>query len=181
MQSDPNTNLVWIDIEMTGLDLDKHKILEIATLITNKDLEIIGEGPIIAIKQPSEELEKMNEWSQQIHQKSGLLDRVKGSIYSEKDAEKETLDFIKKYVKEGTSPLCGNSVYNDRHFIIKHMPTLDKYLHYRLIDVTTLKELYRLWKPDSKPYKKSEEHKALVDVKESIEELKYYRENFLKL
>jgi oligoribonuclease len=181
MKSDPKTNLVWIDTEFTGLNTDIHKLIEIAVIVTNKDLEIVADGPVIQIHQPPEELSKMDEWHVETHGKSGLLDKVKASKYSEKSAEEETLNFIKEHVAEGLSPLCGNSVSNDKRFLIKYMPKLDSYLHYRLIDVTTLKELYRLWVPDAAPFKKTDDHRAHQDIVESIEELKFYREVFLKL
>ena len=181
MKSDPNTNLVWIDTEFTGLDIDIHRLIEIAVIITNKDLEIVAEGLVIQINQPAEVLAKMDEWNIKTHGKSGLLDKVKSSKYSEKDAEKEVLDFVKEHVTEGVSPLCGNSIYNDKRFLIKYMPKLDAYLHYRLIDITTLKELYRLWIPNAIPFEKTDDHRAHQDIVESIEELKFYRENFIKL
>ncbi len=173
-------NLVWIDLEMTGLDPDKHVIIEIATIITDSNLEIVKEGPNIIINYDDHILESMEEWSRIHHKASGLLDKVKASSYTCKQAEKETLEFISEYCKDQESPLCGNSVYNDRKFLTKYMQDLESFLHYRLIDVSTVKELFKRWYPDQSEYEKKTEHLALSDIKESIKELKYYRERIFK-
>ena len=169
-------NLVWIDLEMSGLDPDTHVILEIASIITDEDLQVIAEGPDIAIRYPAPALASMDEWSREHHLASGLLDRVEGSPYDCKSAEKETLQFISRYCEKGMSPLCGNSIWQDRRFLVRHMPGLEAFLHYRNIDVSSLKELAKRWYPDLASFKKEKAHLALSDIKESIAELKYYRE-----
>lgn len=174
--STPSENiLVWMDLEMTGLDPEKERIIEIATLITDERLHLIAEGPTIVIHQSDELLEAMDDWNQEHHGKSGLIDKVKQSTVSESAAEEQTLAFIKKYTSERTAPLCGNSIWQDRRFIARYMPQLDNYLHYRNVDVSSIKELVRRWYPDLEPFKKKKTHTALSDIKESIEELKYYR------
>ena len=172
-------NLVWLDLEMTGLDPDKEEIIEIATVITDSDLNVIAEGPDLVIHQKLELLKSMDEWNKKQHTKSGLLEKVKKSKVTVQEAEEKTVAFIKQYCPPKTSPLCGNSIHHDRRFIIKYMPALNDYLHYRHIDVTTVKALAQRWytKPRSYP-KKQENHRALVDVQESIQELKYLREHF---
>ena len=176
------SNLVWIDMEMTGLDPENCLVLEIATIITDENLNIIAQGPVIAVHQSDEVLDNMSEWCIQAHGKSGLTQRCKDSQYSVLDAEKETLDFIKNYVPENTSPLCGNTIGQDRRFMVKYMPQLEEYVHYRNIDVSTIKELARRWKPEVlKGFTKKGVHLALDDIKESIEELKYYREHVFKI
>lgn len=169
-------HLVWIDLEMTGLDPEKGVILEIATIVTNAELEIIAEGPNIAINYPDDTLQNMDEWSMTHHRASGLLDRIKNSAYDCQRAEQETLDFISTYCREGECLLCGNSIWQDRHFLRKHMPRLEAFFHYRNIDVSSIKELVKRWYPSLPPYKKEKAHLALSDIKESINELKYYRE-----
>ncbi|MFH1351898.1 MAG: oligoribonuclease [Pseudomonadota bacterium] len=169
-------NLVWIDLEMTGLNPDKGVILEIATIVTDDELEILAEGPNIAINYPEEILRNMDEWSRSHHQASGLLDRIKGSLYDCQRAEQETLNFISSFCKEGECLLCGNSIWQDRHFLRKHMPRLETFFHYRNIDVSSIKELVKRWYPDLPPYEKEKAHLALSDIKESINELKYYRQ-----
>jgi len=172
--------LVWMDLEMTGLDPEDNVIIEIATIITDDQLNIVAEGPVIAVHQPDSELAKMDEWNVRTHGESGLVDRVKASKVSMAEAEKQTIDFIAQYVKKGHSPLCGNSIHQDRRFLVKQMPILEEFVHYRNIDVSTLKELAKRWKPEILPgFKKSESHKALDDILESIAEMKYYREHFL--
>ena len=170
-------NLVWIDLEMTGLDPEKMVILEIATVVTDDQLKIVAEGPNIVINYPEEVLQNMNGWSREHHEESGLLEQVKNSPYDCRRAEQETLDFLHNYCKEGESPLCGNSIWQDRRFLIKQMPRLEAFLHYRNIDVSSLKELVKRWYPSLPPYEKKKIHLALSDIIESINELKYYRQN----
>jgi len=172
--------LVWMDLEMTGLDPEDNVIIEIATIITDDELNIVAEGPVLAVYQPDFELDKMDDWNVNTHGNSGLVERVKNSSVSMAEAEKQTLDFITQYVKKGNSPLCGNSIHQDRRFLVKQMPVLEEFMHYRNIDVSTLKELAKRWKPSILPgFKKSGSHKALDDILESIAEMKYYREHFL--
>jgi oligoribonuclease len=171
------TNLTWIDLEMTGLDPDAMVILEIATVVTDADLNIIAEGPQIAIYYSQDILDRMEEWSRTHHQASGLLDRVKLSQYTCSQAEQETLNFVSAYCGKGESPLCGNSVWQDRRFLAKHMPLLENHFHYRIIDVSSIKELASRWYPGLSPYKKKKDHLAMSDIRESIEELKYFRRN----
>ena len=161
---------------MTGLSLEEHFILEIASVITDDRLEIMAEGPNIAINCPAETLENMEEWSRNHHKESGLIDRVKTSPYDCQSAEKKTLEFLSIHCKKGESPLCGNTVWQDRRFLIKYMPRLEEFLHYRNIDVSSIKELVRRWYPWLPPYQKQKTHLALNDIKESINELKYYRQ-----
>ncbi len=172
-------NLVWVDLEMTGLDPDKESIIEVATLITDGDLNILEEGPCLAIHQNDEILDRMDEWNKSHHSSSGLLQRVKDSKVMMANAEKITLDFISKYCPEKTSPLCGNSIGHDRRFIANYMKKLSSYLHYRSIDVTSIKELVNRWYPDGpKPPRKSEAHLASIDIRESLEELIFYRKHY---
>lgn len=174
-------NLVWLDLEMTGLNHDNDVIIEIATIVTDKDLNILAEGPVIAIHQPDSVLAQMDDWCTKTHTNSGLVKRVKESKVTVGDAEQETLDFIKQWIPAHKSPLCGNSIGTDRRFLFKYMPKLENYFHYRVIDTSTLKELARLWRKDLPTFEKSNRHLALDDVKESISELKFYREHFFKL
>ncbi|WP_348666188.1 oligoribonuclease [Arsenophonus symbiont of Ornithomya chloropus] len=175
-------NLIWIDLEMTGLDPEKNRIMEIATVITNSKLNILAEGPVISIKQSEKQLLLMNEWNQKIHNESGLIQKVKCSQYDEKKAELATISFLKKWVPVGISPICGNTVAQDRRFLFKYMPNLEKYFHYRYLDVSSLKELVFRWKPSiSIGFTKQHTHKALEDIKESIAELAYYRKYFINL
>ncbi len=167
--------LIWIDLEMTGLDPGKDVILEIATMVTDDELELVAEGPNLAINQPEKLLLAMDEWGLTHHKQSGLLDRVKASPHDDRSTEQKTLEFISTHCKEGESPLCGNSVWQDRRFLIKYMPSLDRFLHYRNIDVSSIKELVRRWYPSLPPYEKKKAHLALSDIQESINELKYYR------
>jgi oligoribonuclease len=167
--------LIWIDLEMTGLDPEKDLILEIATVMTDCRLEPVAEGSNITINQPEELLLSMDEWAITHHEKSGLLDDVKRSSYDCQTAEQETLEFLSIYCKKGESPLCGNSVWQDRQFLKRHMPTLEEFFHYRNIDVSSIKELVRRWYPSLPPYEKRTSHRALSDIKESINELRYYR------
>ena len=174
------TNLVWIDLEMTGLNPEKDRIIEIAVIVTDSNLTILEEGPVLAIHQSDALLNEMDDWNTKQHNGSGLVARVKESEVDEATAEKTMLDFIKKYVPQGKSPLCGNSVWQDRRFLSRYMPELEKYFHYRLIDVSTLKELALRWSPEIyNGFKKESKHLALEDIRESIEELKYYREHLL--
>lgn len=176
-------NLIWLDLEMTGLDVAKDRILEIATIVTDKDLNILEEGPVFAIRQTKHILNKMDEWNTKHHTASGLVERVQASKITEAIAEQETIEFLMKYVSCGKSPLCGNTIYQDRKFLTKWMPNLEKYFHYRNLDVSTLKILAKRWRPDiiKEAGKKKSKHLALSDIHDSIEELRYYREHFLKL
>ncbi|QPJ61793.1 MAG: oligoribonuclease [Candidatus Nitronauta litoralis] len=175
---DPN-NLVWIDLEMTGLDHEIESIIEIATIITDKHLNIIAEGPNLVIHQPDELLNRMDEWNTQHHTSSGLVEKVRNSKIGLAEAERATLDFIKTYIPYNTSPLCGNSVHQDRKFLDKYMKELADHLHYRTIDVTSVKEIVKRWYPNGpKVPKKSDAHMALIDIRESIEELVFYRQHY---
>jgi oligoribonuclease len=175
-------NLVWIDCEMTGLDPEKERLLEIAVIVTGPNLTPRIEGPVCVIHQSNDLLNKMDAWNKGTHGKSGLIDKVKASTTSEHDAEEAILAIIKKYVSKNTSPLCGNTISQDRRFLVKFMPKLEAYLHYRNLDVSTLKELSKRWKPEVfNSFKKQQKHTALADVHESIEELAHYREHFIKL
>lgn len=174
-------NLIWLDCEMTGLDPENERLIEIAVVITGPDLEPRIEGPVLVIHQSDELLNKMDKWNKGTHGKSGLIDKVKASTISEEDAEVEILAFLKKYVPKATSPLCGNTISQDRRFLVKYMPKLDAFFHYRNIDVSTFKELAKRWRPEVyKAFKKQQKHTALADVHESIDELVHYREHFLK-
>jgi oligoribonuclease len=180
MPQDSNA-LVWIDLEMTGLNPDTDKIIEIATVITDSQLNVVAQGPVLAIRQPEAVLGAMDEWNTRTHGASGLTQRVRESTLTEVDAERLTLEFIQQYVPKNKSPLCGNSICQDRRFLVRGMPNLESYLHYRNLDVSTLKELVRRWKPEiSNGFEKKNTHKALDDILESIGELKYYREHFIK-
>jgi oligoribonuclease len=167
--------LVWIDMEMSGLDPSTCRILEIATVITDGRLEILAEGPDLVVHQPDAVLDAMDEWCTRHHGESGLTDQVRASSVSEAEAEHQTLEFLARFTQAGASPLCGNSVHQDRRFIARYMPKLDAFLHYRLVDVSTLKELQRRWYPELKASPKRETHRALDDIRESIEELRFYR------
>lgn len=180
MPQDPNA-LVWIDLEMTGLNSDTDKIIEIATIITNSNLDVIAQGPVLAVHQTDSVLSGMDEWNTRTHGGSGLTQRVRESTLGEADAERQTLDFIQQYVPKNKSPLCGNSICQDRRFMARGMPQLEAYLHYRNLDVSSIKELVRRWKPEiCNGFEKKNTHKALDDILESIAELKYYREHFFK-
>ncbi|MNH05091.1 Oligoribonuclease [compost metagenome] len=175
-------NLVWIDMEMTGLDPEENVVLEIATIITDKDLNVLAQGPVIAIHQSDEELAKMDEWNVNTHTKSGLVARVKASEHDEARAVAETLEFIRQWVPERTSPLCGNSIGQDRRFMVKHMGELEAFFHYRNVDVSTIKELVRRWQPELlDQFTKSGSHQALDDIRESIAELQFYRSHVFKI
>lgn len=174
-------NLIWIDLEMTGLNPEIEVIIEIATIVTDKNLNILAQGPVFAIHQPTEILDTMDDWNQEHHGKSGLIERVKASTITTLQAEKATLDFLNQWLDAGQSPICGNSVWQDRRFLTKYMPTLEAFFHYRCIDVSTFKELAARWCPDVKEgFSKESTHQALDDIIESIEELRYYREHFIR-
>jgi oligoribonuclease len=175
-------NLVWIDMEMTGLDPDKDRIIEVAAVVTDPDLNILAEGPVFAIHQSDALLDGMDAWNKGTHGRSGLIDRVKASTVTEAQASAELITFLKKYVPAGKSPMCGNSICQDRRFMVRGMPELEAFFHYRNLDVSTLKELCKRWKPElAAGFKKHQMHTALADIIESIEELRYYREHFIKL
>lgn len=174
-------NLVWVDMEMTGLDPDSDRIIEVAVVVTDPELNVIAEGPVFAIHQSDETLDKMDNWNKGTHGKSGLIDRVRASVVSEAQAEAELIAFLKQYVPANKSPMCGNSICQDRRFMARGMPKLEAFFHYRNLDVSTLKELCRRWKPEiAGGFKKHQKHTALADIVESIEELKYYREHFIQ-
>ncbi len=175
-----DNRLIWIDLEMTGLDHEKQVIVEIATIVTDKQLDIVAEGPVIAINYAEEILSSMEMWSREHHQASGLLDRVRDSSYSCAQAEQETIDFISQYCEKKESPLCGNSIGQDRLFMLKHMPQLEDFVHYRNIDVSSVKELVKRWYPSLPSFKKQKTHLALDDIRESIAELKFYRQEVFK-
>lgn len=177
-----NDRLVWIDLEMTGLDPEKERIIEIATIVTDSQLELVAEGPVLAIHQPDDVLEAMDEWCTRTHGESGLTRRVRESTVSEQDAAQQTLAFLARYLAPGKSPLCGNSIGQDRRFLVKYMPELEAFFHYRNLDVSTVKELARRWRPDVLDgVRKSGSHLALDDIRESIEELRHYRSEFFRL
>ena len=177
---DKSSTLIWIDLEMTGLLPDSDRIIEIATLITDVDLNILAEGPVLAVKQPDALLDGMDEWNQTHHGKSGLIDRVKKSEISERDAELQTLEFLARYSEANSSPMCGNSICQDRRFLANYMPELEAWFHYRNLDVSTLKELARRWKPEVlQSLTKQGTHQAMDDIKESVEELLHYRKHFI--
>jgi|TARA_B100001094_G_scaffold16775_1_gene14455 oligoribonuclease len=172
-------NLIWIDLEMTGLDPNKERIIEIATLVTDSDLNILAEGPNLVISQPIEFLDGMDEWNQNQHGSSGLIEEVKNSNITIQVAEIDTLEFISKYVGEKVSPMCGNTVSHDRRFLSKYMPRLESYFNYRHIDVSSFKEAAVRWMNEAQVYEKKGSHRALGDIKESVAELKFYKELFM--
>lgn len=181
MAQDQNA-LVWLDMEMTGLDPERDRIIELAMVITNTQLEVVAESAVWAVHQPASVLDGMDEWNKKTHGKSGLIERVRISALGEAEVEAQALDFLKRHVPAGKSPMCGNSICQDRRFMARHMPKLEAYFHYRNLDVSTLKELCKRWAPEiAKGVKKSGKHEALADIHESIEELKYYRQHFLKV
>ena len=175
-------NLIWIDLEMTGLDTDRDCIIEIATVVTDRHLEVLAEGPVLAIQQPESVLGAMDEWNTRQHGSSGLLERVRASAVDEAEAERLTLDFLGQWVPARTSPMCGNSICQDRRFLHRCMPDLERYFHYRNLDVSTLKELANRWAPAvAAGFTKESRHLALDDIRDSIEELKFYRREFLRV
>lgn len=175
-------NLIWIDLEMTGLDTFNDHIIEMATIVTDGDLNIIAEGPTIAIYQTDDTLAAMDEWNTRQHTGSGLVERIRNSAINENQAEQHTLAFLKHYVPAGTSPMCGNGICQDRRFMARIMPELEAFFHYRNLDVSSLKELARRWSPKvEKSFKKNSSHLAMDDVKDSIRELQHYREHFIKI
>jgi len=176
------TNLIWIDLEMTGLDTQNDMIIEIATIVTDADLTILAEGPMIAVHQADSIMAAMDDWNTKQHGQSGLTERVKNSQYNEAQAEKETIEFLREYVPERASPMCGNSICQDRRFLARCMPELENFFHYRNLDVSSIKELVNRWKPNiSSGLTKQSSHLAMDDVKDSINELIYYREHFFNL
>jgi len=181
MAQDPN-NLIWIDLEMTGLNTDEDYIIEIATIVTDTHLNTLAEGPVLAIHQSEEVISMMDDWNTTQHGGSGLIERVRNSRINESEAEHQTLEFLQKYVPANKSPMCGNSICQDRRFLYRSMPALERYFHYRNLDVSTLKELAARWAPEiSKGYRKNSSHLALDDIRDSIAELKYYREHLIRL
>ncbi|MEZ5477508.1 MAG: oligoribonuclease [Thiolinea sp.] len=175
-------NLIWIDLEMTGLDAVNDVIIEIATLVTDKDLRVLAEGPVMAVHQPDPVLDGMDEWCTRQHGASGLTRRVRDSHWNEAQAEQATLDFLQQYVPAGVSPMCGNSICQDRRFLARYMPKLEAFFHYRNLDVSTLKELAKRWKPGlAESFSKEAQHLAMADIYDSIAELQFYREQFLRV
>lgn len=174
-------HLIWVDMEMTGLMPEQHRVIEIATIVTDSELNELAVGPVIAIHQPDAELAAMDDWNTRHHTASGLVDRVRASDYDEQRALRVTLDFLAHWVPPGASPMCGNSICQDRRFMARHMPELERYFHYRNLDVSTLKILAQRWRPDLPGLSKTTAHLALDDIRESIEEMRYYRDNFLRL
>jgi len=181
MAQDDN-NLIWIDLEMTGLDTQNDLIIEIATLITDSQLNILAEGPVLAIHQPEQRMAAMDEWNTRQHGNSGLIERVKNSQINEAQAEKETIAFLSQYVGKGKSPMCGNSICQDRRFLARSMPELEAYFHYRNLDVSSIKELAKRWAPEVlNSLQKRGAHLAMDDIKDSVMELQHYRQHFIKL
>jgi oligoribonuclease len=180
MAADAN-NLIWIDMEMTGLQPDSDRIIEIATLVTDPQLNVIATGPVLVVHQPDEVLDAMDSWNKSTHAKTGLIERVRASALAEPEAEREALQFVAAHVPANTSPMCGNSICQDRRFLARWMPRLESHFHYRNLDVSTLKELVRRWKPELKAFSKEGKHEALADILESIEELKFYRKNVMSI
>ncbi|HKK13307.1 MAG TPA: oligoribonuclease [Gammaproteobacteria bacterium] len=175
-------NLIWIDLEMTGLDTNSDYIIEVATIVTDGNLNIIEEGPVLAVHQHDEVLDAMDDWNTTQHSRSGLIERVRSSPLDEQDAERITLEFLERHVPPNASPMCGNSICQDRRFLARCMPDLERYFHYRHLDVSTIKELVKRWAPDlGLEFQKNPAHLALEDVRDSIRELQFYRERFFKL
>lgn len=174
--------MVWVDMEMTGLDPEKERIIEIAAVVTEPDLTIVAQAPVLVIHQSDELLAAMDKWNQSTHGKSGLIEKVRASTLTEEQAQAQMVEFLSQYVPAGKSPLCGNTVSQDRRFMFRYMPKLETFFHYRTIDVSTIKELARRWQPSLlKGFEKHSKHEALADIHESIEELRYYREHFIKV
>lgn len=181
MAQDQN-HLVWLDMEMTGLDPDRDRIIEVAMVVTDAGLETVAEAPVLVVHQPDAVLDGMDEWNRNTHGRSGLIDKVKASILDEAAVEAQLLAFMQQYVPGRASPMCGNSICQDRRFLARYMPALEAWFHYRNLDVSTLKELVRRWRPElAKGLVKQGKHEALADIYESIAELRYYRDNFLRL
>ncbi len=175
-------NLIWIDLEMTGLNVDVERIIEIATIVTDTNLNILAEGPVLALSQPPELLQNMDEWNTKQHYQSGLINRVEQSQITDADAQAQTLAFVEQWVPANCSPMCGNSIGTDRTFLRRYMPQLEQYFHYRNLNVTTLKLLAQRWAPSiANGIQKESQHLALADIKDSINELRYYRQHFLKI
>jgi len=174
-------NLVWVDMEMTGLDPDNDRIIEVAVVVTDAELNVLAQGPVFAIHQSDAVLDGMDAWNKGTHGRSGLIERVRASTVTEAQAEAALIGFLKQFVPSGKSPMCGNSICQDRRFMARGMPKLEAFFHYRNLDVSTLKELARRWKPElAAGFKKHQKHTALADIVESIEELKYYRQHFIR-
>ncbi|MEK6735237.1 MAG: oligoribonuclease [Pseudomonadota bacterium] len=175
-----NNNLIWVDMEMTGLNPDTDRIIEVALVITDSQLNVVAEGPVLVVHQPNEILDGMDKWNKSTHSKSGLIDKIKASKLTEAEVEARMIEFLKLHVPSGASPMCGNSICQDRRFMVRTMPQLEAYFHYRNLDVSTLKELVKRWKPGiSSGLTKESKHEALADIYDSINELKYYREHFI--
>jgi oligoribonuclease len=176
------SRLIWIDMEMSGLSPERDRILEVALVVTDSELEVVAEAPVLVVHQPPEVLDGMDAWNKSTHGKSGLVDRVRGSRLTEVDVENEMLAWLAPLLPAGASPMCGNSICQDRRFLARYMPRLEAYFHYRNLDVSTLKELAKRWKPEiAAGFEKRSKHEALADIYESIDELKYYRERFIRL
>jgi oligoribonuclease len=177
-----DNNLVWLDMEMTGLDPEKERIIELACVVTDSNLNVMGESPVMVVHQSDALLDAMDAWNKGTHGRSGLIDRVKASTLNEDAAQTQMIEFLRQFIGKGKTPLCGNSVHQDRRFMVKYMPLLEEFFHYRNLDVSTLKELAKRWRPEVyASFEKSQKHEALADIYESINELKHYREHFLKL
>ena len=181
MAQDAN-HLVWLDMEMTGLDPECERIIELAIIVTDSNLNTVAESPVWVVHQSDAQLDAMDEWNKTTHGRSGLIERVKASVLNERAVEAAALAFVQEYVAKEVSPMCGNSIGQDRRFMVRYMPQLEAWFHYRNLDVSTVKELCKRWKPQvAKGFEKKADHTALADIRESIEELKYYREHFIKL
>ena len=180
MAADAN-NLIWVDMEMTGLQPDSDRVIEIALLVTDPQLNVLATGPVLVLHQPDEVLDAMDAWNKSTHAKSGLIEKVRASRLAEAEAERQALEFLAAHVPANSSPMCGNSICQDRRFLARWMPRLEAHFHYRNLDVSTLKELVRRWKPELKSFAKEGKHEALADILESIEELKFYRKNVMTI
>ncbi len=181
MPQDPNA-LIWIDLEMTGLNPESDRIIEIATIVTDAELNVVAEGPVLVVHQPDSVMDAMDQWNTRTHTATGLTPRVKASRLGEADVERQNIEFLSRYVPKNKSPMCGNSICQDRRFLARYMPELEAWFHYRNLDVSTIKELVSRWKPELlKGFTKRNTHKALDDIRESIEELAYYRKHFIRL